>query len=155
MKIFMVENLVNGKKYIGKQVNDKPSYMGSGIILKAAIKKYGKENFRKEILEYCNTKEELNAREIYWIDRYDAVNSDMFYNLALGGQGGDLSQFIDFSKLKGKKIHSEKYLKELSEKMKGDLNPMKGKTHTPEVRKKYLKRILAEKELSPMNIVQI
>ena len=90
--IYITTNHVNGKKYIGQksysQSNWK-SYLGSGIYLNRAINKYGKENFSKEIIENCETKEMLDEREKYWIDYYDAVESDDFYNIASGGDGGN------------------------------------------------------------------
>ena len=49
--VYQITNLINNKKYIGKhsgELND--SYLGSGENVKNAIKKYGKENFRKDIL---------------------------------------------------------------------------------------------------------
>lgn len=63
----MTQNIITNKKYIGKRMcrcnieDDK--YLGSGKILKQAIKKYGKENFKKTILEICSTEEQLNRRE--------------------------------------------------------------------------------------------
>ena len=72
--IYQTTNLINGKKYIGKHIgyiND--DYLGSGIILNKAISKYGKENFKKEILEIVNNNIELNEREKFYIKLYNAV----------------------------------------------------------------------------------
>ena len=69
--IYCVENIINGKKYVGKRVvknNIKDnSYLGSGLIIKNAIKKYGIDNFHREILCECDNKEELEENEIYYI----------------------------------------------------------------------------------------
>lgn len=80
MVIYLTTNLINGKKYIGKDINNNPKYLGSGSILKKAIKKYGKENFKKEILECCSSKEELWQREEYWLKFYDVESNPLFYN---------------------------------------------------------------------------
>lgn len=87
--IYLTTNLINNKKYIGQHtgaIDD--NYLGSGIALIQAIEKYGKENFNKQILEICD-KEKLNEREKYWIQYYNAFNSEDFYNLTEGGQQGD------------------------------------------------------------------
>lgn len=80
-------NLVNGKFYIGKDVKNSKKYLGSGKLLKQAIKKYGKTNFKKEILEVCFSLEELEEKERYWIQELNAIENG--YNLAKGGTGGD------------------------------------------------------------------
>ena len=80
MVIYKTTNLVNGKQYIGKDVGNKPTYLGSGLILKKAIQKYGKESFKKEILEVCSSPDELIEREEYWLNYYDAGNNPKFYN---------------------------------------------------------------------------
>jgi hypothetical protein len=83
--IYKTTNCINGKVYIGK--SEKPfnkNYYGSGILLEKAIKKYGKHNFKIEVLEQLLTIDELNNREKYWIKYY----SDNSYNLAEGGTGG-------------------------------------------------------------------
>lgn len=91
--IYITINHINGKKYIGQKKYDKSGkwkdYLGSGIYLKREINKYGKENFSKEIIEECISKEQLDEREIYWISYYNAVESDEFYNIAYGGDGGN------------------------------------------------------------------
>lgn len=83
--IYKITNKINGNFYIGKHktknLNDK--YMGSGKLIKAAIKKHGIENFEKEILETFNTEEEMNEAEKRYI-----VLGEGSYNLCPGGQGG-------------------------------------------------------------------
>ena len=89
MQIYKITNLINGKIYIGKDENDRVSYMGSGKLIRMAIKKYGLENFRKEIVESVNNRELLKQREIFWIDYYNAMDKSIGYNIAKGGHGGD------------------------------------------------------------------
>lgn len=87
MIIYKTTNLINGKFYVGQDYNNDLLYLGSGTILIRAIKKYGRKNFKKEILETCETSQELNEREVYWIAKLDARNSSIGYNLAVGGEG--------------------------------------------------------------------
>jgi group I intron endonuclease len=87
MIIYKTTNNINGKFYIGQDSNNDPEYLGSGVLLNKAIKKYGRDNFTKEILEICNTREELNEREKYWITELNA--KELGYNLADGGVGGN------------------------------------------------------------------
>ena len=62
--VYLTKNLINGKEYIGSHHtnNIKDGYLGSGTILVYAIKKYGKSNFKREILEYCD--DILSARKL-------------------------------------------------------------------------------------------
>ena len=89
MKIYYIYktiNLINNHYYIGKHYDSlQDTYMGSGKIIKRAIKKYGKQNFYKEILEIC-TEENINEREKFWIKKLRNKNC---YNIAEGGCGGN------------------------------------------------------------------
>lgn len=80
MIIYLTTNLITGEQYIGKDKNNNPKYLGSGADLKKAIKHYGKSNFKKEILDYCSTIDNLIEKEIYWLHYYDAANNSNFYN---------------------------------------------------------------------------
>lgn len=89
MIIYKTTNLINGKIYIGKDTFNDPTYLGSGLILKRSIKKHGVVNFRKEIIEHCSSKEELDKREIFWIKELNSTDRNVGYNIAIGGSGGD------------------------------------------------------------------
>ena len=86
--IYMIVNKINNKIYIGKHTTKNPydDYMGSGKTLKAAIKKYGLENFEKTIL-YCFDSENeayLKESEIVTVE---FVKREDTYNLTVGGEG--------------------------------------------------------------------
>lgn len=94
--VYEITNNINGKYYRGvhstEDLND--GYMGSGDAIKAAIEKYGIENFTKTILEFFDTAEEAYAREAELVT-IEEVNSPMCYNLKKGGQGGCEKKFTD------------------------------------------------------------
>ena len=83
MIIYKTTNLLNQNYYIGKDSRNNPHYYGSGLALKSAIKKYGKNNFFKETLEVVGGTDlsKLLEREIYWIDKCNAINDQNSYNL--------------------------------------------------------------------------
>lgn len=81
MVIYLTTNLVNNKKYIGLDTHNNPRYLGSGKQLTQALKKYGRKNFTKEILEECTTLEDLRRQEIYWIKKLNAYSDPAFYNM--------------------------------------------------------------------------
>ena len=88
--IYLTTNLINGKKYIGQhkgELND--FYFGSGVLITKALEKYGKDNFKKEILEICSSREEADEKEKFYISKYNAIEDETFYNLQEGGTRGD------------------------------------------------------------------
>jgi hypothetical protein len=93
MIIYKTTNLINGKIYVGKDVKNNHSYIGSGFIFRISVEKYGKENFKKEILEYCHTIEELNKKEKYWIKTLNSTDKNIGYNIMEGGQGGNCHNY--------------------------------------------------------------
>lgn len=105
MIIYKTTNMINNKIYIGKDSKNNKNYYGSGKILKLAIKKYGKENFKKEILEECINQKELIEKEIYWIKKLNSYYPNG-YNIAKGGLGGDVYTNMpdNMRKQAGKKI---------------------------------------------------
>lgn len=99
--IYKTTNTINGKGYIG--MCSSPSrfntYLGSGKLLTHAIEKYGKDKFTRDILEWCDTDEQLRMAEAKWIEHYNAVESNEFYNLHDGGRGGDTGFHVSMSEV--------------------------------------------------------
>lgn len=89
MVIYKITNLINGKIYIGKNKSNDPNYYGSGSLIKLAIEVHGKENFKKEILESCQSESDVNEREKFWIKKLQANVRHIGYNVTSGGDGGD------------------------------------------------------------------
>jgi group I intron endonuclease len=89
--VYLTTNLINNKIYVGKQstYNLNDGYLGSGKYLLRAIKKYGKENFKRDILFYC-----LSETDAYFIENsivdIHFINRDDSYNIKCGGKGGML-----------------------------------------------------------------
>jgi len=138
MIVYKTINLINNKFYIGQDSKNNPNYLGSGLLLKKAINKYGKENFRKEILEYCQSKQELNEAEVWWIDYLKA--KELGYNIRNGGQR---------KYLKGRKRNkfSQKWLENMSKSQGGRLFKVY-KKDTCEFLKEYLIQAQCAREVN-------
>lgn len=85
---YKITNNINQKFYYGvhRTTNLNDGYMGSGTLISKAIKKYGVENFSKEILKYFNTQEEAYLYESEFVND-DLVKDKMCYNVKPGGEG--------------------------------------------------------------------
>ncbi len=175
--IYRITNNINGKTYIGqhkyKYFSD--GYMGSGKILKQAQKKYGVENFTKEILVF-NISERKHAdllEKTFIASERKKVGIKNCYNITDGGEGhsgpfseehkkklSEVNKGRTFSEETRKKISeilkghpvSEETRKKLSEshigKQAGRDNPFYGKHHSEETRKKLSE---SHKGKSPSN----
>lgn len=122
MIIYKITNRLNGKVYIGqttmsltKRWRDHCSPSNSRCrLLHRAIQKYGKENFSVEQIDVACDRDELDKKEIYWIQYYDSTNNDKGYNLQSGGTHHEIS---DETRLKmsisqkGKTLSEETRLK--------------------------------------------
>lgn len=132
--IYETTNNTNGKKYIGQHTtsNIDDGYLGSGKILKQAIDKYGKDNFSRKILAYANDEDELNELEKYYISKYNATESNEYYNIAEGGYGNPRAGMNEeqLNEWKRNQIEAQKG------KHEGENNSMYGKKHTEETRNK-------------------
>lgn len=87
MIIYKTTNLIDGKIYIGYDTRDNHNYYGSGVRFCRALKKYGKENFKKVAIDHSSDFNELCLKEKFWINFYNARNRDVGYNTSEGGLG--------------------------------------------------------------------
>lgn len=147
MYVYKITNLINGKIYIGlSTVNtqyNRKNYYGSGILIKKALKKYGKSSFTKEIIFETNELEDLQRFEKEII--YEYQDKFELYNVAEGGQTGHWTQFKSEEELKDIRDRQRQslieYYKEHDSPTKGmkfEYGPkiseaLKGKKQSPEV----------------------
>lgn len=83
--IYITTCLVNGKVYIGQTIHwqDK-SYLGSGVALCEAVKKYGRNKFKRKILKVCYNQKQLDAWEMIMISKYNSTDKSIGYNVLPG-----------------------------------------------------------------------
>jgi hypothetical protein len=93
--LYKTTNEINGKFYIGIHSTDNlnDGYIGSGKRLWYSLNKYGKENHKKDILEFVNSREILHQKEIDLINEYK--NSNLCMNLSNGGFGFNMNHTIE------------------------------------------------------------
>lgn len=123
--IYKIENIVNGKVYIGqsswlkKRIGVHICRLRDGthdnIHLQRSWNKYGEKSFRFDIVEKCSI-DKLDEREIYWICFFDSYNNG--YNQTVGGGGNRGYTYSDESKQKMRDHHAD---------VSGENNPMYGK----------------------------
>jgi hypothetical protein len=97
--VYLIENLVNGRKYVGKKLfffkgfktvkkkkkrilveSDWKTYYGSSNALQKDINEIGKINFRRVILHLCTSKSECSYLEMKEQVERNAILSDKYYN---------------------------------------------------------------------------
>jgi group I intron endonuclease len=89
--IYKTTNLLTGLIYVGQHIAtefEPNKYIGSGTAFSKALKEHKRENFICELLDTADNREELNQKEDYWINYFDAMNPSIGYNLKHGGHRG-------------------------------------------------------------------
>lgn len=131
---YKITNLLNGKIYIGvhKTSNLEDGYMGSGKALKNAIAKYGVENFKKDILMFHESEDDMFEIEALIVDQ-EFVDRKDTYNIKLGGFGG--FDYIN-SKMNSDKQYRDIVYGKIATALKATYasngHPWTGRTHKPE-----------------------
>lgn len=145
--IYKTTNLTNGKIYIGKHSTDNldDGYLGSGKYLKQSIKKYGKNNFISEVIEFADSELRLKELEKYYISLYNSTDINVGYNIVIGSSGVSTHKMSSRQKtsntMKGR-VKTDLHLQHISEALTGRKLPdyvvqkLRGKKRSEEFRKK-------------------
>ena len=116
--IYHITNQNNGKYYIGKRsfiggsLEDDSNYLGSGTLIKRAVRKHGKGAFTKKVLSTHRTLRALN-REEQRVVTLEIISDPKCYNIALGGNGGNLGPAVQ-ARL-NRIVKSRRYRQRMSE----------------------------------------
>jgi|AntAceMinimDraft_18_1070375.scaffolds.fasta_scaffold03807_15 group I intron endonuclease len=164
--VYITTNVINGKQYVGdhstNNIND--SYLGSGRpYFERAKEKYGRENFKREILESFDTKQEAFDAQKKYINKFNTLVPNGYNLSPTGGlhvkgcfypnkkHSEETKRKMSIAK-KGKKL-SEQHIKNLkgknkgkkhsleqniihNKKISGKNNFMYGKKHSEETKRK-------------------
>ncbi len=143
--VYITTNLINGKQYVGDHTinpKQKKYYLGSGkTLLEPAIKKYGSNNFFKEILEWFPTRYEASLSQEKYIKKFNTLHPNGYNISPKGGIGiqGCHSQETKEkigNSLRGRNyIFTEQHLQHLKGVNKGN-KFWEGKHHTEEAKKR-------------------
>lgn len=142
----LTTNLINGKQYVGSHStnNPKDNYLGSGKALRLAIKKYGRKNFKREILKQCEFIEEARKLEEIFIRQLNTL-SPIGYNISeIGGSGITGKSWGVHNEETKQRIRKSVTLtlnkpetrKKISESISGEKNGFYNKHHSEETRRK-------------------
>lgn len=146
--VYKITNNINKKIYIGahKTTNLDDNYMGSGDLIRKAIKKYGVNQFSKEYIIIFDNLEDMFKMESQLVNE-DFIGREDTYNLKEGGNGGDTSKYISYDDLEYRTniiTGMKKYYDENPDKKEAVIQHLSivgscsftGKHHTEEAKKK-------------------
>ena len=157
--VYIHENKINSKKYIGQTCQKPKDRWDSGHGYKTctyfnnAINKYGWDNFEHIIFADNLTKEEANKTEQYLIEFYDTMNPQNGYNLTKGGEGVCGFKMTEEQRQKISIAQTGKEVSEETRRKIGEIH--KGMKHSDEskeiMREKHKKENLSKETLEKMS----
>lgn len=137
--IYLVTNILNGKIYIGQTNGKRNDYFAGGKIIKQALRKYGKHNFTRQILEKGNfSKKDLDILEVKYIVQYKSNTPSIGYNISKGGQGSkgykQTQESIDKRNKSMQETFKKRGYKRTPEQIANIVKHHKGRKYNQEVR---------------------
>ncbi|MDS7057079.1 NUMOD3 domain-containing DNA-binding protein [Klebsiella pneumoniae] len=154
--IYKATNLINGKIYIGQTTLElkerKRGHIYDASIRKyisvfhRAIRKYGEDNFKWEVIDKASNSDELNQKETHWIDFFNTYldnDNSNGYNMTTGGGNYQRSEE---TKEKMRNNHAD---------MKGENHPFYGKNHSDKTKQKMSELRKDENNPKARSVVQL
>lgn len=141
--VYKIVNIINNKEYVGvhrtNNIND--SYLGSGKLIRKAVEKYGKYNFKKEILFIFDNDEEgerMAFEEEGRIVNVEYTLREDTYNISVGGNinpvmHGENNPFFN-------KKHSQELIEQIANKNRGRISTEEQRKRNSEASKEVWKR---------------
>lgn len=151
MRVYIITNMVNGKQYVGvtsqtiqarflehKKSSRHPNRKRK---LLRAMRKYGEENFKVELLEDNIPYEQITEKEQFYIAKYDTYNNG--YNMTIGGDGICGYAYGEYWREKMQpvwdSIYTEERAKKISNALKGTHKSEQHRKKLSEAKKEYYK----------------
>lgn len=138
MIVYMIRNSINGKLYFGitkcslekrwreHKHNSLKSKKKTHLCL--AIKKYGEDNFTRQVVRYCSSEKDMYKTEINLIKQFNTTNRKFGYNNSIGGEASSKGKVLseetrkkisDFQKTRVRKPFSLKTIQAMKDAAKG------------------------------------
>ena len=132
--LYLLENKINHKKYIGQTLQGidirikqhiKDAELGSNYIIHRALRKYGIDNFDVRVLLVNIPDKDIDYYEMLWIKKFNTYYKNGFgYNQTYGGRGTNGYAFTTSIKRKmsinhNYSIYTSERNKKISDKLKG------------------------------------
>lgn len=154
--IYKAINKSNNKVYIGQTIQNlkkriqghvSTANWGGGekrnSYFMRALRKYGRDGFIWSVIDFADTKEELDTKEVFWIKQYNSNNPDRGYNMTSGGEGTVGFKHSEATKelLRKQKLGKRKSVKDIERlrvRMQGTNNPRASLTYDEVIKVKSL-----------------
>lgn len=146
--IYKFTNLITNKIYIGKRQSSTfdECYYGSGKKWRESLNGVDKKtSIKREVLQWCETKEELLQSEVFWIKQYNSQDGTIGYNIHKGGSGGNMINDHDKWSQMHRGQNNGRYGKEVTQETRNKIREAnRGKIRSEETKQKISKALIGK-----------
>ena len=145
--VYLTTNLIDGKQYVGDHSSDNldhsktKNYLGSGKYIQRAVKLHSKENFKRDILEFFETKQEVFDAQAKFINEYNTLVPNGYNISPMGGMqvfegcSVETAKQISVTKKSQHLVMPEEQKLKISKALEGVKKPPRTKEHSDKISK--------------------